>query len=374
MRRYDIDALRVIVFGLLIIVHILNFFESKEWIIKNSVTYDWLDYPQWFFSQWRLSLLFVISGIGTFFNISKKTGWEFAKERFKRVVIPLVIGILFIIPTTVYIQRLDAGLFTGNYLEFWLLKASIGLDPQGNFSWLYLWLHLWYLAYLLIFSLLLIPVFLYLRTHQQAWIIRKTKCLASYKFGLYVLAIPLIFWELFLNTRFPPTHALVDDWYLLVDYCTLFFYGFLLMALKDVLWENLIKNRQSYLMIAIVVFALQMYMWLGTWAFPMGNEIWSITMALFQWSMILALMGYAATYLNKPSRIFAYANEAVYPFYILHLTITVAFGYYLKNIEMCFFIKFSIITIGVFGITWLIYEFGIRRNSWIKPLFGMKRK
>ena len=114
-----------------------------------------------FLSQWRLSLLFVISGIGTFFNISKKTGLEFAKDRFQRLVIPLVVGILFIIPTVVYFQRLNAGLFTGNYLEFWLLKANIGVDPQGNFSWLYLWLHLWYLVYLLIFSLLLIPVFLY---------------------------------------------------------------------------------------------------------------------------------------------------------------------------------------------------------------------
>ena len=370
MRRYDVDALRVIAFGLLIFVHIGNFFDSKDWLIKNSITYEWIDYPQWFFSQWRLSLLFVISGMGTFFNISKKTGGEFAKERFKRLFIPLVTGMIFIVPPMVYIQRLDAGQFTGNYFDFWPLKAFIGAYPQGNFSWH----HLWFLPYLLLFSLVLIPVFLYLRNHQQAWIIRKIKSLTSYKLGLLVLVIPLIFWELILNPRFPATHSLVNDWYLLVNYCTLFFYGFLLVTLKNIFWENLIKNRKLYLIIGIVVFVFQMYMWLGVKPFPHFGNIWLITMAVYEWTMILALVGYAATYLNKPSRIISYANEAVYPFYILHLTIIVVLGYYLKNVEMCLLTKFSIMVIGTFGISWLIYEFGIRRYTCIRPLFGMKSK
>jgi hypothetical protein len=146
------------------------------------------------------------------------------------------------------------------------------------------------------------------------------------------------------------------------------------MTIKDVLWENLIKNRRLYLLIGIVVFILQMYLWLGTGAFPSKWEIWTITEAIFEWTMVLSLIGYAATYLNKPSRILSYANEAVYPFYILHMTISYSLGYFLKNLEMSLFAKFSIIVIGTFGISWLIYEFGIRRWAWIRPLFGMKIK
>ena len=71
MRRYDIDALRVIVFGLLIFYHVGMFFVPWDYHIKNSVIYDWLTYPMIFVNQWRLSLLFVISGMGTFFgNVS----------------------------------------------------------------------------------------------------------------------------------------------------------------------------------------------------------------------------------------------------------------------------------------------------------------
>ena len=370
MRRYDIDALRVMVFGLLIFYHVGMFFVPWDYHIKNSVTYEWLKYPMIFINRWRLPLLFVISGMGTFYNVSKRSGLAFFKERFVRLFIPLVVGMIFIVPPQVYFERLDKGQFVGNYFEFWTTKAFIGTYPNGNISWH----HLWFLPYLLLFSFVLIPVFVYLRNNPQAWIIRKTKILTTRKFGLFVLAIPLIFWEIILRPRFPSTHALVGDWYNIINYCTLFFYGFLLVMLKDVLWNNLIKNRQLYLAAAIIMFVLLMYVEFGSGDFLCKDIILHFVWAINGWAWILAIISYAATYLNKPSPILSYANEAVYPFYILHQTVIIALGYYLKNVEMCFFIKFSIMVIGTFGITWLIYEFCIRRYTWIRPLFGMKRK
>jgi hypothetical protein len=225
-----------------------------------------------------------------------------------------------------------------------------------------------------LFSLALIPVFRYLVNNPQAWIIRKTKELATRKFGLFVFAIPLILWYVFLRFRFPSTHALVGDWFNIVNYGTLFFYGFLLMTLKDTLWSTVTKNRRLYLMTGVIAFSLILFLWLGVGYFPYKAELSNIFRAVNAWSWILVIIGYAATYLNKPSRTLSYANEAVYPFYILHQTIIIALGFYLRNVEMCFVAKFSIMLIGTFGITWLIYEFGIRRFTWIRPLFGMKRK
>jgi len=87
------------------------------------------------------------------------------------------------------------------------------------------------------------------------------------------------------------------------------------------------------LLIGIVVFALQMYLWLGTGVFSGKWEIWTVTEAIFEWTMMLELIGYAATYCNKPSRLLSYANEAVYPFYILHMTVSYSLGYYLKKLR-----------------------------------------
>jgi len=315
-----------------------------------------------------LSLLFVISGIGTFYNITKRSGGSFAKERLVRLFIPLVVGMIFIIPPQVYFERLDTGQFSGSYFDFWTSQAFIGTYPEGNISWH----HLWFLVYLLLFSFVLIAAFLYLKRKPQAWIIRKTKSLSLHKFGLFVLAIPLVCWYIFLKPRFPMTNALVGDWFSIVNYCTLFFYGFLLMALKDALWDNLTKNRRLYLITGIIAYTLMMFLWYGIGSFAGKSEISNTIQAINSWAWILAIMGYAATYLNKPSRILSYANEAVYPFYILHQTVMIALCYYLKNVEMCLFVKFSVMVIGTFGISWLIYEFGIRRYSWIRPLFGLK--
>jgi len=345
------------------------FFVPWNFHIKNSVTYAWLAFPMAFINQWRLSLLFVISGMGTFFNISKKSDGGFAKERLVRLFIPLVVGMLFIVPPQVYFERLDTGQFAGNYLDFWISLAFVGVYPEGNISWH----HLWFLPYLILFSLVLIPVFRYLLKRPQAWIIRNAKLLTTRKFGLFVLAIPLVFWYVFLKPRFPSTNALVGDWYNIVNYCTLFFYGFLLMTFKDDLWESLTKNRRLYLITGIIAFALLIFLRFGGVFF--GKDVISNTIqAMNAWAWILAILGYAATYLNKPSRNLTYANEAVFSFYILHQTVMIALCYYLKNFEMCLLVKFSIIAIGTFCISWLIYEFGIRRYAWIRPLFGLKIK
>ena len=369
MRRYDIDALRVIAFGLLIFYHVGMFFVPWDFHLKNSVTYEWLKYPMIFLNQWRLSLLFLISGMGTFFNISRRSGGGFAIERFVRLFIPLVVGMFVIVPPQIYFERLDAGQFAGNYFEFYFSKTLFVPYPEGgNLSWH----HLWFILYLFFFSLILIPAFLYLLKRPQAWIICKVKNLANHKFGLFVLAIPLIFWYIFIKPRFPSTHDLVGDWFNIINYGTLFFYGFLLIALKDVLWENLLKNRRMYLITAIITFTLLMILWYGVGHFPAKREISDLVQAVNSWNWILAIISYAATYLNKPSRTLSYANEAVYPFYILHQTVIIFLGYYLKYVEMCLLAKCTIMIVGTFGISWLIYEFCIRRYAWIRPLFGMK--
>jgi len=374
MRRYDIDALRVIVFGLLIFYHLGMFFVPWDFHLKNSVTYDWLKYPMIFLNRWRLPLLFVISGIGTFFNITKRNGWNFVGERFMRLFIPLVVGMLLIVPPQVYFERLDAGQFYGNYFEFWISSAfSGGAYPEGNISWH----HLWFLPYLLLYSIVLTPVFIYLRNHPQTWIIRKTKRLISCKFGLLLLVIPLMFWEIFLRPRFPSTHGLLDDWYNHVNYGTLFFYGFLLMTVKDTLWENITKHRRMYLICGVIIYILMTYIEFVAGYTPHkytpNTLLFHLLWATFEWTWILVIISYAVVYLNKPSRKLSYTTEAVYPFYILHQSVIIALGFYLKNVEMCLFAKFSVMVIGTFGITWLIYEIGIRRHAWIRPLFGMKR-
>lgn len=373
MRRYDIDSVRVIAFALLILYHVGMFFIPWDYHLKNNIICPelWLKYPMLFLNQWRLSLLFVISGMGTYYALSKRSGIRFAIERIKRLFIPLIFGMIFIVPPQIYYERLDQGQIFDSYFDFWPLPALTSPYPLGGGI---SWHHLWFILYLLIFSLMLIPIFLYLRKHTDAWMIRKLKAICSKPSGLYIFIIPLFFWQLFLAPHFPQTNGLINDWYNLVNYCTLFFFGFLLISLNDTFWDSVTKNRHIFLTGGIMGFPLLMWLWFNIGSFPIKYEIQALIKVFNMWSWILAIVGYAAVYLNKPSKTLAYANEAVFPFYILHQTVIIILGYYLKYIDLGFIPKFSIMMAGTFGITWIVYEFGIRRFSVIRPLFGMKPK
>ena len=90
------------------------------------------------------------------------------------------------------------------------------------------------------------------------------------------------------------------------------------------------------------------------------------------WSWILALFGYASSYLNHHSRFLTYCNEAVYPFYILHQTIMIVIGFYLMDLNWGFWTKAMLMVAGTFGGSFVLYEFIIRRLVFIRQLFGLK--
>jgi glucans biosynthesis protein C len=370
MRRHDLDWLRVIVFGLLIFFHVGMFFVPWGWHIKNNITYNWLVYPMVFLNQWRLSLLFIISGMGTYYALANRSGGEFAKERVIRLFLPLVAGMLLIVPPQVYYERLDKGQFSGGYFDFWPAEAFVGKYPEGNLSWH----HLWFIVYLLIFSLILIPVFLYLKKNKRAIVNVIFEKIAQSPIRLYFLLIPLFLWEALLEPFFPSTHAFFDDWFNNVNYMTLFFIGFMLIAVKDTFWKTVTEGKGKFLIAGLVGFSLYLLIKMNLEDSLIVHFIEAFVKVFNYWSWILAIFGYGAYYLNQSGRFLSYANEAVYPFYILHQTITVGLGYYMKDLEMWMGFKFLLLSFGTFLFSWILYEFFIRRFNFLRLLFGLKRK
>lgn len=367
IRRYDLDWLRVIVFALLIFYHVGMFFVPWGWHVKNNVIYDWLRWPMMFLNQWRLPILFVISGMGTYYALGKRSWGKFVLERFLRLSIPLVVGMILIVPPQVYFERLADGEFSGSYYQYFTTIAFKGVYPEGNISWH----HLWFLPYLLVFSWILSPIFFYLRKHNTRFI-DWVKRMIQKTWGIYIFVIPLYFVESLVEPFFPITHALVDDWFNFIFSIILFFYGFVLIATGEVFWETLARIKNKALALGMIGFTGQLIIWL----FFEDSYVIHFTEAMLKvvniWSWILVLFAYAAQYLNKPSKGIAYANRAVYPFYILHQTITVGIGYYLMNLDWGFLPKAFILVAGTFGLSWLIYDLIILRIPFLHPLFGLK--
>ena len=362
-RRHDIDWIRVLAFDLLILFHIGMYFNTWDSEVKNNITISWLAYPMQFSSLWRLPLIFVVSGMGTCFALSYRSGGQYIKERFIRLFIPLLVGILVIVPPQVYVERVADGDFFGSFWAFYPHFFE-PVYPKGNLSWH----HLWFLAYLFFMSIVATPLFLKLRQNDNAFSLWLQRLITRSPWYLYLVTIPLLVVEFSMEPIFPITRALIGDWYALVYYFLFFLSGFLLITLGQPFWVAIDKIKLKTLLTGIISY--QIYWWLLTTSD--GHVLIPVLKTMMCWSVILAIFGYGTRYLNKDSRILNYRNEAVYPFYIIHYTIILLMGFWLMDDPIPVFLKFAIMVVGTFGGSWVFFEI-VKRIRGLRLLFGLKR-
>lgn len=362
-RRYDIDWIRVIVFDILIIYHVCMFFVPWDWVLKNDDTIEWLKWPMIFINRWRLPILFLISGMGTYFALNRRNAAQFAIERLKRLFIPLIVGILLIVAPQVYIVRISEGNNYVSYFQFYL-EFFDGIYPEGNFSWM----HLWFLPYLLVMSLISIPFLMYVKKEGNRVISNLRSIVKRFPLTLYIFIIPLFVAEVYLEPYYPITNALFGDWYALVHFFICFLSGFLLISLGDDFWDAVKKIKKVAIVIGLISFPIMLWMW--------ENYLSIFWIPLFAslniWSWILVILGFSATYFNKESRIIKYRNRAVYPFYILHQTFILIIAFFLKDYEMNALLKLVIMVLVTYLGCWLLFEFLLRRFKITRFLFGIK--
>ena len=162
------------------------FFVPWGWHIKNDIIVDWLVLPMLLVNQWRIPILFVVSGMGTRFALSHRSAGQYIKERFIRLYIPLAVGMLLIIPPQVYLERLDTGATSLSYFG-WYPQVFDGIYPSGNFSWH----HLWFLPYLLLMSIVCTPLFLWIRKRGDGFLSRTRLLMTRSPFFIFLITVPL---------------------------------------------------------------------------------------------------------------------------------------------------------------------------------------
>ncbi len=369
-RRYDLDWLRVLVFALLILYHVGMMYVSWIWHIKSEHRSLVLESVMTFVNQWRLPLLFLISGIATSIILRKMRTGLFAWSRLKRLLLPLIFAVIFLIPPQSYYELLFKGELEPGYLVFW----SRYLSFDQSFSIVIpTWNHLWYLMYLLVFSFVLIVLLKPLRS--QALNNALSVFFRSHPRLKLLLVPPLLLavYGWFLRPYFPQTLDLVNDWYNLAFYFTVFLFGFLISDKHEV-WQVIDSARGLALLMGVVMAAvlLTLYNLYFSQLDSLGLRLIYAAAAFNLWAWMLAILGYGHRFLNRKSKTLSYATEAVYPYYILHQTIIVVFGYWAIQWGLGGGMESLLIILVTFGGCAVLHEFFIRRIKVIRPLFGLK--
>lgn len=320
---YYLDWLRVVAVLGVFLYHGASLFDYQS-IFLNSPRLDWrmTQYVR-VVELWGMPLLFVVAGVAMSFSLKHRTNQRFVSERFKRLVVPLCIGIFVLSPLVVYIQRITHHEFVGSFWQFFPHYFDGWYGFGGNFAWN--GLHLWFLLQLFLFSVIMLPLFRYLaRTPHVAAVLRRVPALQGELFVLVLICGTALVETL---ANFQPSGVgmrLVGGWSILTYLA--FFVGGYLLAINPQVLTSFEHNRVLTLLVGICGVALYVILVVGY-----TSSTYTVTMsalrALIAWCLVATTIGLAKRYLDFGTRLLYEANQAVLVLYILHVPVMVFVAY-----------------------------------------------
>jgi glucans biosynthesis protein C len=371
IRRYELDWLRVMAVFFVFVYHCSLIFATDPYSIKNAVLYPYLNDLGSFAEAWGMPLILVVSGASAFHALGKVGAGRYVKGLLARLLLPLAIGIFTHAAVQIYFENLHTGKFSGSFFEFYphYFEGLYGFG--GNFAWM--GMHLWYLEALFIFSLLCLPVFLWLRNAAMGRsFLRRLGDLLAKPAAIYLLSLTT---TLMFNLFDPDGLGMtVLGGWSIFSYLTFFIGGYVIYSSQR-LQFTIERMRWVSLAAAIVTRPLIDILWealgdptFGTWQFLSGTALYCLS----AWCWLLVIFGFAMRHLNRQTPLIRYANEANLPFYIMHQSVLIPLAYFIVQWSIPDLSKFLLVLGLTFIVVMLTYELVVRRFNLLRILFGMK--
>ncbi len=343
LRRYDIDWLRVIAIGLLLVYHITIAFQP--WgvfigFIQSEESLEWLWVPMSMLNVWRIPLLFFVSGMGVFFAIQKRDWKALLIERSKRILMPFTFGMLVIVPLHMLLWQV-------------YYNQEISYVPHPA--------HLWFLGNIFIYVLIFTPLFFYLKKRPDNRFKHLLANIFRTPIGLAITMIPFILEAILVSPENFELYALT--WHGFFLGMIAFLMGYLCVYSEDYFWKNLKQWKWYLVLSASAFFTIRlMYFELRTPDYLMAIEsnLW-----------VFSMFGFAFFYLNKPSRILTYLSRAAYPIYIIHMVYLFLGSWLFFGKDVPVLLNFIMLNVFTLMSCFVTYELLIKRVKFLRPLFGL---
>jgi hypothetical protein len=350
-RKYYIDNLRWLCVLLLFPYHtfmVFNGFGESFYVKGASVmSTTFILQAIW---PWLMPLMFVLAGISSAFALQKRSNAQYVKERVFRLLIPLIFGILLLVPLQTYIaERFHNGYSSGYFTQYILFftKPTDLTGYAGGFTPG----HLWFLLYLFVISLAALPL---MRLYQKS----------SKKLN-FVRVPTAALLPLFL---IPGLMQIILDigGKSVGEYFAFFMLGYIVLSDESVL-QKLKKARWWLTLTAAVPIAL--YPFVGEALPELAFEVFY---SFYAWTAVLALLGLGGQYLNFQNKATMYLSNASFSLFIFHQQWIVVIAYFALSTLPGIPLQMIAIAAGGFALTLITYEIA-RRVPILRIIFGIKK-
>lgn len=378
-RLHYLDWLRVLLILGVFLYHALHPFDSTiEWHIKNDQQSIFVMIVLILVIPWGLPLFFLVSGAGSKFSLRRRTNRRYIRERVFRLAIPFIVGSILLTPIQKYFEAVHYGRYEGSFFGYFPdLFGDIA--PTMWFSPLTLTqvgLHLWFLAFLFLYSVMAVPIFNWFKGEGGLAFISWMGRLVEAKGGILLFVIPLTLVRALIQPFFPEEHSWLD-----------FTASFLFFVMGYVVYSDdrflAAIRRDRWLLLAgglvgmVIGGAMgavagdELFEWTEGFVWP-----WSIivqfSFAITAWCLALFFLDLAKRHLNTPTRLLAYGNESIMPFYLFHQPVIIVIAFYVVQWDTGILPKMLVVVGVSFIVTMLIYEILIKRFKPLRVLVGMK--
>lgn len=344
-RRYDIDWLRVITIGLLLIYHIAIVFQPWGVLIgfiQSDKSMESLWKPMTLINIWRIPLLFFVSGMGVCFAIRKRSWKQLIAERTRRILVPFLFGILFIVPIHVFIWQ-------------YYYRQEITYAPGEG--------HLWFLKNIFVYTILLSPIFFYFIKNQHNTFVKWVRGMFKNPLGFLIVLIIFILEALLIDPDIYEMYAFT--WHGFFLGLIAFLFGFIFILSGNTFWPSILKWRWHFLTLALIFYAVRFFI------FDLKTPNYALSAESTMW--IFSVFGFAYKHLNRPGKVLQYLSQGAYPIYILHMIFIYLGCALILPLDIAVYYKVILLIIFTFTGVFALYEI-IRRVQFLRPLFGLKKQ
>ena len=381
-RQYELDWLRVLIILNIVPYHaawMMTSVKGFSQISQTGLVFRMLEQYVAFIHLWHMPLLFFISGAASYFALGVRPTGEYVRERFLRLLVPLLAFMVFGYAPLAYFWPGVAPekSLTGYFVNFWPAMLQ---TLHSNASGTPRWAHLWFVAYLLLSSFVALPLFLYLKKPiGMAWV-KRLASLFDCRGVVLLAGLPLAaIWGI-LSLKWPfvvSARNIYSDWMYFCYHLTAFVYGFV-FCLDERFRRSVDRHMVPALILGVVSVAIG---WTGVGnlrdvLLPEANLTTDYALiaglrGMCVWSWIVGVLGLGRRFLTSSHRFLKYFNPASYPCYILHLTLMTIIGHYVTQWNTGTMAEFLIFTALSFMATVAGWEV-VKRIRLARFLFGVK--